>query len=112
MSNNEPININAESFEAAVTKSPVPVIVDFWANWCPPCKMLSPVLDEIAREKEGAVRVAKVDADENRDLLNRFGIRSLPTLLFFNKGELKDTVIGATGKRDIVSRIDALTATA
>lgn len=110
MNNKEPININEESFEIAVLKSPVPVIVDFWAPWCPPCKMLSPVLDEIAREKDGAVRVAKVNADDYPHLGHRFGIRSLPTLLLFNNGELKDTIIGLTGKRDIVAKIDALSA--
>src|ERR1700677_1514747 len=104
MNNNEPININAESFDIAVTKSPVPVVVDFWAPWCPPCKMLSPMLDEIAREQTGAVRIAKVNYDDNPELGQRFGVRSLPTMLFFNNGELKDTVVGLICKQQIVSK--------
>ena len=105
----EPININAESFDIAVIKSPVPVIVDFWAPWCGPCKMISPLLDEIAREQAGAVRVAKVNSDDNPELAGRFGIRSIPTLLLFHKGELKETLVGLTGKQNIISKIDALT---
>ncbi len=112
MNTAEPININAESFDIAVIKSPVPVVVDFWATWCPPCKMISPVLDEIAREKAGAVRIAKVNCDDNPELQQRFGIRSIPTLLLFNKGELKETIVGLTGKRDIVSKIEALASAA
>jgi thioredoxin len=106
----EPININAESFDIAVIKSPVPVIVDFWAPWCGPCKMLSPLLDEIAREQEGAVRIAKVNFDDNQELGARFGIKSIPTLLFFNNGELKETLVGLTGKKNILAKIEALAA--
>jgi thioredoxin 1 len=106
----EPININAESFDIAVIKSPVPVVVDFWAAWCGPCKMLSPLLDEIAREQAGAVRIAKVNSDDNQDLARRFGVRSIPTLLLFNNGELKETIVGLTSKKSIVSKIEALTA--
>ena len=108
MNTKEPININAESFDIAVTKSPVPVVVDFWAPWCGPCKMLSPLLDEIAREQEGAVRVAKVNAADNPELASRFGVRAVPTLLFFNNGELRETLVGLTGKKNIVAKIEAL----
>jgi thioredoxin len=101
----EPININKESFDIAVIKSPVPVVVDFWAPWCGPCKMLSPLLDEIAREHAGAVRIAKVNSDDNPELAQRFGVRSVPTLLLFNKGELKETIVGLTGKQAIVSKL-------
>ena len=106
----EPININDESFDIAVIKSPVPVVVDFWAPWCGPCKMLSPLLEEIAREQAGAVRIAKVNYDDNPKLGQRFGIRSIPTLLLFNRGELKETIVGLTSKQSIVSKIEALAA--
>jgi thioredoxin 1 len=101
----EPININEQSFERAVLKSPVPVLVDFWAGWCGPCKMIAPVLDEIAREQGGLVRIAKVDVDENPGLAERFGIRSIPTLLVFVDGELKETIIGPKKKADLLAKL-------
>lgn len=100
------------NFDQEVLRSTTPVLVDFWAPWCGPCKMLSPVLDEIAREKAGAVRVAKVNSDDNPELARRFGVRSIPTLLLFYKGELKETIVGLTGKQVIVSKIEALAAAA
>ena len=108
MNTNEPININEDSFDAAVLKSPVPVLVDFWAPWCGPCKMLAPILDEIAREQEGKVRVAKLDIDQNPQLGARYGVRGIPTMLLFQNGELKDTIVGLTGKQNIVSKLTAL----
>jgi len=108
MNTSEPININEDSFERAVVQSPVPVLVDFWAPWCGPCKMIAPVLDEIARENAGSVRVTKVNVDENPSLLARFGIRSVPTLLVFSNGQLRDTVVGATSKQNLLSRLGAV----
>src|SRR5438094_967440 len=108
MNTAEPININAESFDAAVTKSPVPVLVDFWAPWCGPCKMIAPILDEIAREKGAALRVAKVNVDDNAELAARFGIRSIPTMLLFHNGGLKETMVGLAGKNAILAKVDAL----
>jgi thioredoxin len=108
MNTSEPININEDSFERAVVQSPVPVLVDFWAPWCGPCKMIAPVLDEIARENAGSVRVTKVNVDENPSLLARFGIRSVPTLLVFSDGQLRDTVVGATSKQNLLSRLAAV----
>ena len=108
MNSSEPININEESFERAVDQSPVPVLVDFWAPWCGPCKMIAPLLDEIARENAGALRVTKVNVDDNPSLSERFGVRSIPTLLVFANGQLKDTVIGVTSKQNLLSKLAAL----
>jgi thioredoxin 1 len=105
---NEPININEASFEKAVLQSPVPTLVDFWAEWCGPCKMIAPLLDEIARESEGRFRVAKVNIDDEPALMQRFGVRAVPTLLFFSGGELKEQVVGAMPKKAIVDRLNNL----
>ena len=108
MNSSEPININEESFERAVVQSSVPVLVDFWAPWCGPCKMIAPLLDELARENAGTLRVTKVNVDDNPSLTARFGVRSVPTLLVFSDGRLKDTVVGVTSKQNLLSKIAAL----
>jgi thioredoxin 1 len=102
------IEINSQNFEAEVLKSAQPVLVDFWAAWCGPCKMLSPVLDEIATEHAGRVKVVKVDIDGNPELAARFSIRSIPTLLYFVGGEVRDQTIGLVSKKSIVSRLESL----
>jgi thioredoxin len=107
---NEPININAASFEKAVLQSPVPVLVDFWAPWCGPCRMIAPVLDEVAREGAGRFRLAKVNVDDEPALMQRFGIRGIPALLFFSGGELRHQVAGAVGKKVILEKLGSLTA--
>lgn len=103
------IEINVSNLETEVLQSNQPVLVDFWAEWCGPCKMLAPVLDEIAREQEGRVKVAKVNVDTNPDVAERFGIQSIPTLLYFVGGELRDKTVGLLSKRAIVSRLEKLT---
>jgi thioredoxin 1 len=108
---NEPININEASFEKAVIGSPVPVLVDFWAQWCGPCRMIAPVLEEIAKEGEDRYRVVKVNIDDDPALMQRFGIRGVPTLLFFSGGQLRHQIVGAVGKKVIVDQLAALTAT-
>ena len=109
----EPINISSESFDAAVAKSPVPVLVDFWAPWCGPCKMIAPVLDEIARERAGAARVAKVNTEDDPQLAARFGVRAIPTLLLFYGGELKEAIVGSrVTKKDLLAKLDALSTAA
>jgi len=102
------IEINERNFEAEILKSAQPVVVDFWADWCGPCKMLAPVLDEIANEHAGRVKVAKVNVNENPELAARFNIRSIPALLYFAGGELRDQTVGVVPKKIIVSRLDLL----
>ena len=105
---NEPININEASFEKAVLQSPVPTLVDFWAAWCGPCKMIAPVLDEIARENEGRIRVVKVNIDDDPALMQRFNVRAVPTLLFFHGGVLKDQLVGGAPKKAILDKLNKL----
>ena len=100
------IEINESNFESEVLQSNQPVLVDFWAEWCGPCKMLAPALDEIAKEQGDRVKVAKVNVDTNPVLAARFGIRSIPTLLYFAGGEVRDKTIGAIGKKEIVSKLE------
>jgi thioredoxin 1 len=102
------IEINEANFERDVLQSKEPVLVDFWADWCGPCKMLGPVLDEIATEQSGRAKVAKVNVDQNPTLAARFGIQSIPTLLFFAGGEVRDQTIGTVSKRTIVSKLEKL----
>ncbi len=102
------VEINETNFAGEVLQSPQPVLVDFWAEWCGPCKMLAPVLDEIAVEQAGRVKVAKVNVDANPELAARFGIQSIPTLLYFAGGEVRDQTVGAVGKRAIVARLERL----
>ena len=102
------IEVNETNFEREVLQSPRPIVVDFWAEWCGPCKMLAPALDEVAREQEGHAVVAKVNVDENPALAQRFNIQSIPTLLYFRGGELRDQTIGVVSKKAITSKIAAL----
>ena len=112
MNNDEPIHVDESAFERAVLQSPVPVLVDFWAAWCGPCKMISPVLNEIARENAGRVRIAKVDVDSNQALAARYQVRNIPSLLFFQGGELRETLVGAQSKKVIVEKLNGLAAPA
>src|SRR5271167_400351 len=102
------IEINETNFESEVLQSNQPVLLDFWAEWCGPCKMLAPALDQIAGEQTGRVKVAKVNVDENPALAARFGIQSIPTLLYFAGGEVRGQTIGVTGKRAILSKLEKL----
>ncbi len=108
MDNSAVINLDESNFDREVIKSDKPVIVDFWAEWCGPCKMIAPMLDEVAREKSGAVKVGKVNVDENQSLSFKYNIRAIPALLFFKNGQLRDQITGVTSKKDLASRIDAL----
>jgi thioredoxin 1 len=108
MENSETITLNESNFDHELTQDDKPIIVDFWAEWCGPCKMTAPLLDEIAREKAGAVKVAKVNVDDNQSLSFKYNIRAIPALLFFKNGQLRDQVIGVTSKKDLLSRLEAL----
>ena len=108
MSTASVIHLDEATFDQTVSDSNVPILVDFWAIWCGPCRMIAPVLDEIAEEQADAVRIVKVDVDNNPELSNRCEIRNIPTLLFFKCGELKDQVVDLTTKADLISRLNAL----
>ena len=96
-------NCNENDFEDEVLKSNLPVIVDFWAEWCGPCKMLTPILEELSDEMKNEINVVKVNLDENQDLAMKYSIRSIPTLLLFKEGNLVDTKVGLLPKSEIVT---------
>ena len=102
------MTVDEANFDHQVTNSDTTVLVDFWAPWCGPCKMIAPVLDEIAKEKAGSVKIAKVNIDDNQSLSVKFNIRAIPAILFFKNGQLRDQVIGMTSKKDLLSRLEAL----
>ncbi len=102
------LNLTADNFETEAGSSSVPVLVDFWSEFCGPCKMLSPVLDEIAGELGETAKIAKVDVMAERDLAMKFGVRAVPTLVFLKDGEVKETKVGMMSKSDIVAKLQAL----
>jgi len=102
------IEINDQNFQQQVLSNPLPVLVDFWAPWCGPCKMIAPKLEELAKEYEGKITIAKVNVDHSPMIAGQFGIRSIPTLLFVKGGKVMDQVIGNVPKSDIESHIKAL----
>ncbi len=95
------IESNDSSFENDVLKSDIPVLVDFWAPWCGPCKAVAPVLEEISIELKDKIKIIKINVDDNQEYAAKYGIQSIPTLLVFNKGELKNQIIGALPKNEI-----------
>jgi thioredoxin 1 len=99
-------HVSDASFESDVLKSNQPVLVDYWAEWCGPCKMIAPVLDEVAGTYQGKLQVAKMNVDENRDIPAKFGIRGIPTLMLFKDGQLAATKVGAMSKAQLTAFID------
>jgi thioredoxin 1 len=108
MENSAAVELDESNFDREVLQSEGAVIVDFWAEWCGPCKMIAPLLDEIAREKTGVVKVAKVNVDKSQSLSFKYNIRAIPALLFFKNGQLRDQVTGVTSKKDLLNRLEAL----
>lgn len=102
------VTVTDSNFEEEVINSELPVLVDFWAAWCGPCRVIAPVIEELAEEYEGRFKVAKLDVDYNPQTAMQFGVRSIPTLLFFKDGQVADQVIGAQSKRNLTQRLEAL----
>ena len=96
------VHVTDASFEEEVLKSRLPVLVDYWAEWCGPCKMIAPILEEVAAEQEGKVRVAKVNVDENPGLATKFNVMSIPTMIVFKDGQEAQRLIGARGKPQLL----------
>ena len=104
------VELSEANFEAEVLKSAQPVIVDFWAEWCGPCKMIAPVLQEIATEQEGKIKVAKVNVDEYPELARKYRIQSIPALLYFAGGELRAQTVGVIPKKRILANVEGMVA--
>lgn len=100
------IKITSENFEQEVISSEIPVLLDFWASWCGPCKMLSPIIDAVSEEVQGKVKIGKVNVDEETELASKYRIMSIPTLIFFKNGEQKDISVGVRSKQEILSMIN------
>ncbi|MGB2601067.1 MAG: thioredoxin [Candidatus Omnitrophota bacterium] len=101
------INVNDTNFKEEVLDSDIPVLVDFWAEWCGPCRMIAPTLEEIAKEYEGRVKVCKLNVEEGQKTASEYGIMNIPTLIIFKGGEIAEKVVGVIPKGDIISKLDS-----
>lgn len=104
----KPFTFTDSNFDTEALQSDIPVIVDFWAAWCGPCRMIAPIIEDLSEEYEGKVKVGKLDVDENQQTAIRYGVRSIPTVLFIKNGEVKDSIIGAVPKSVFVEKIQKL----
>lgn len=102
------LEITSANFEETVLKSDKPVLVDFWAEWCGPCRMVGPIVDELHTDYEGKALVGKVNVDDQQEIAAKYGIRNIPTILFFKNGEIVDKNVGVAPKADLAKKIDAL----
>lgn len=104
----EPIELTDDNFEQEVLKSDLPVLVDFWATWCGPCRMVGPIVDELAKEYAGKLKVGKLNVDNNGKTSIKYGIMSIPSLLFFKKGQVVDQMVGAAPKNSFVEKLNRI----
>jgi len=103
----KPVTITDSNFETEVIKSNIPVLIDLWAEWCGPCKAISPIIEDLANEYNGKIKVGKLDVDNNQQTAIKYGVRSIPTLLVFKNGKVNDMIIGAVPRAQIVQKINA-----
>src|ERR1700755_1481942 len=108
MSSTNIVTLNKDNFQEQVLKSTTPVLVDFWAEWCGPCKMIAPILDELSDEYAGKITIGKVNIDDQQTLATEYGVRAIPTLLLFQNGEVAEQIVGLRSKRDLKSSFDKL----
>lgn len=104
----KPIHITDDSFEQDVLKSDIPVLIDFWATWCAPCRLLAPVIDQLAVEFEGKIKISKLDVDNNPNTAMNYGVRSIPAVLIFKNGQLVDNIVGNVPKAKLIERLNAI----
>lgn len=104
----KPVTITDTNFDTEVIKSETPVLIDFWAVWCGPCKAIAPIVEDLAKEYDGKLKVGKLDVDNNQESAIKYGVRSIPTLLLFKDGKVADVIVGAVPKTHIVQKLNAV----